>query len=175
MVLSSFSDIKEWILDVKNKEYYFRGFDDDKQLICTLGRENYENIDIDSEFRMIKMFVKGLYDESNEEFTFYEHISIMQHYGLPTRFIDITSDIRIALFFGLGRSNVYPKKFSIAILPKEKMDMSKPSEYDIRMKDLFNITLGDLKGVTLGECCKFNLNQVVKKDVIDSNFRCLSI
>lgn len=97
----------------ENKEIYFRG-----------QKENYDkttpSIDrdrlLENEDIMFKEFVLRNPEDFKGIRTTFEKLAKMQHYGLPTRLLDISSNPLIALFFAVEEDNESKDKDGVLIL-----------------------------------------------------------
>lgn len=75
-------------------EFWFRGQPDyEHKLIPALFREQYD------EAGMYGEFIRRFPEHSNNHRDIFEWLTLMQHYGLPTRLLDWTTNLRVALFF----------------------------------------------------------------------------
>jgi hypothetical protein len=66
-----------------------------------LIRENYEKEMIDSFQRSSHLFLKSMPDKKSK----FDWLSIMQHYGAPTRLLDFSFSPYIALFFAISKAS----------------------------------------------------------------------
>lgn len=117
----SFSEYKTLIENFKNKEKVFYRGQADKtyNISCSLSRDygyvNNENL-----------IIKKTLKIKQKEFEGYkypvEQLSKMQHYGIPTRLIDITIDPFIALYFAIEDTN-NKQDAEVFIFEKEPYDL----------------------------------------------------
>ncbi len=81
-----------------NREIIYRGMANEEWVLKpTLGR--YKNIEDDLEYNLVNRFLNLAPSEFAELNSSFELLSKMQHYGLPTRLLDFSSNPLIALFF----------------------------------------------------------------------------
>ncbi len=83
--------------DYENYEYYYRGHSD--QAYATLPSLFRETSHIYNEDKMFRELILRCPNEFNNLNGTFQKLVKMQHYGLPTRLLDITSNPLIALFF----------------------------------------------------------------------------
>lgn len=83
--------------DYETYEYYYRGHSD--QAYVTLPSLFRETSHICNEDKMFRELILRCPNEFNSLNSTFQKLVKMQHYGLPTRLLDITSNPLIALFF----------------------------------------------------------------------------
>ena len=86
----------------KSTESFFRGHHDSSyELIPSLLRKNKDGSwkFLPSEDRLCKELLIAHYDEFQSDQYCFDRLVRMQHYGLPTRLLDISSNPLVALFF----------------------------------------------------------------------------
>ncbi len=77
-------------------EYFFRGQSDSEHgLLASVYRKNLK----DNEASIMNMTLADKFDEFSDCKTMYEKLVKMQHYGIPTRVLDLTSNSLTALYF----------------------------------------------------------------------------
>lgn len=121
-VISNFLDELSRLTKTKRDsqyEYFFRGHSNkDYTLAPALFRStNFLN----NEDKMIReMFLKCPNEFQHINSTFQKLVK-MQHYGLPTRLLDLSSNPLIALYFACGGSDEQDGEVIIFKVPKEKI------------------------------------------------------
>jgi hypothetical protein len=100
--ISSFLEILQRQPKDDKKEVFFRGHSDEKyQLTPSVLRKNDNGVPIylDNEERLCKELLIAHYEEFQSDQFCFDRLVRMQHYKLPTRLLDITSNPLMALFF----------------------------------------------------------------------------
>ncbi|MDD5216238.1 MAG: FRG domain-containing protein, partial [Methylococcales bacterium] len=92
--ISSITKLLEQHFIHSKEELWFRGQANyEHKLIPALFREQYD------EARMYEEFIRRFPEHSNNHRDIFEWLTLMQHYGLPTRLLDWTTNLLVALFF----------------------------------------------------------------------------
>lgn len=83
------------MLNTNSLSLFYRGHaDKDWKLVPTISRETHSGV---SEKNIIDTAIKRKQWQLNR--SLFENIAYLQHYGSPTRFLDYSTDVDIALFF----------------------------------------------------------------------------
>ena len=103
------------------KQLFFRGQQKKfEQVIPSIGRDGY----LENEDKLFKEYILRNPDEFIYERTTFEKLVKMQHYKLPTRLLDISTNPLVALFFAVEnneRFNDYDGDFIIYAVPERKI------------------------------------------------------
>lgn len=107
--ISSINDLKKLVTSLKNggKEFVFRGQSKDWTLLPKIARENYFSVDdeikIFNEFKEKTLPYIIATERKPESFpnNDFEWLTLGQHYGLKTRYLDWTRCNEVALFFAV--------------------------------------------------------------------------
>lgn len=105
---------------------------------------------------------KKLYTEGFHEQTLKDWISIAQHYGIPTKLVDLTSDPWVAVYFGLGREH---RNGQFTILGSLASNINRIFEGKLKT---YGVKLGDLFDLSIGQICSLTLEQMfeVREDSV---------
>ncbi|MBZ3934931.1 FRG domain-containing protein [Methanimicrococcus blatticola] len=109
--VSKFQEKKNW--QGSNVEFFFRGQANSKWAIApSIFRE--DNLSI--EYRMIREAIQRTPSLSKTDFMDLDNLTVLQHYGLSTRILDLTLNPLIALYFACQPSESIEKIDSNRIL-----------------------------------------------------------
>ncbi|MDD5755246.1 MAG: FRG domain-containing protein, partial [Methylococcales bacterium] len=98
----------------EKKEIWFRGHSDYSwKLEPIIFRENYD------EAGMYEEFIRRFPEHSHNHKNVFEWLTLMQHYGLPTRLLDWSENLLVALFFCCNDEKFKRKNGAVfAFIPK---------------------------------------------------------
>ena len=105
--------------DYDNYEYYYRGHSN--QAYATLPSLFRETSHIDNEDKMFRELILRCPNEFGNLNSTFQKLVKMQHYGLPTRLLDITSNPLIALFFSCLSNNDKDGEVIVFKVPKTEI------------------------------------------------------
>ena len=112
--ISKLNDLFSCLDNIKEK-YYFRGYSIYEQHMRPgLGR-NGNKLKQD-EIKIIQEFVKSPGVERLGISKLHDLLELGQHYGLPTRFLDWTTNPFVALYFALGEEKHFGDRFIMIAL-----------------------------------------------------------
>jgi hypothetical protein len=151
--ISNVQELNETLNSLSN-DFIYRGHADSNwMLTSTLDRELEGNVD-PSNYKKVEDFYLNLFESKYHIYNDVEHepksklgwLSVMQHYGAPTRLLDFTESPYIALYFALEGYAAHMKSdLSIfAINYKEVMDKS--LDYMSKKDSSFTKTRSDISG-----------------------------
>ena len=132
------TSIKQWhelLNDYRKKNYKFRGQSDESwELIPKVGRKEYKKSNDETIFRQWKRRAKFYIQSKN--LSDWEYLSIAQHTGLPTRFLDWSHNPMVALFFCCTEHQDKNGAVYISLVDKF-VDDEKTKPFSLRSEILF--------------------------------------
>ena len=150
-------------------ETFFRGHSDARYELTPSLLRKWENGDwkfMPSEDRLCKELLIAHYDEFQGDQYCFDRLVRMQHYGLPTRLLDISSNPLVALFFACsGRADQLGVDGEVIVF-KVKSELVKYFDSDTVscISNLSNLTYAQKNDVDLSlDKVRFNLTDVAGK------------
>jgi len=110
--VESFLKLYKTIDVEEDRSMFFRGHSNDRFMLTpSLLRKNGDGswIYLPNEDKMCKELLIAHHDEFFGDFFCFDRLVRMQHYGIPTRLLDITSNPLVALFFACYCANIDDK------------------------------------------------------------------
>lgn len=151
--------LQDWSPD-ENTETYFRGHEDPQfQLTPSLLRKFSDGSwqFLPKEDRLCKEMLIAHYDEFQSDQYCFDRLVRMQHYGLPTRLLDISSNPLVALFFACSGDPKLIKKTGEVIIFRISSDAIKYYDSDTVS------CISNLSNLSYLQKNKINLNQKIEQ------------
>lgn len=166
-----------------NKELWFRGQSKYKyRLIPSIFRQG-ENFDVVSydEAGMYREFIRRYPEHATSHKSVYEWLTLMQHYGLPTRLLDWTTNLLVALYFCCEKDN--DEDGAIFVLDPSSLIRNSEEDFvemQILSKDItdFYMNLFREKRMLFEDDAKINgytIKDINSKASVNLKFTCLSL
>lgn len=144
--IKSFEEYKNYLTEFSLDEYIFRGQENIKwelesSWIRLINERKKKNLVFPNEENLILKFQKtGLYQKyKNEIQCAWDVLAIMQHFGIPTRLIDFTTDPFIAAYFAVTENSYFDELFrsNVFIINKKLLNEERPQT---QIEDLFKFS-----------------------------------
>lgn len=126
------NNVNDFINKVKLFDYFIKASNMDKTLFYR-GQSNKEYGVYPSVFRdnnlirentLFNKLLLACPDDFIKHSSVYERMTKMQHYGLPTRLLDVTKNPLVALYFACQENKNYDKKDDLIISIKDELNLS---------------------------------------------------
>ncbi|MHA3611360.1 FRG domain-containing protein [Yersinia enterocolitica] len=133
----------------KDYIYYFRGHSDsDYSIIPSVYREKKW---VESEDKLFRELMLKCPNDFNASMTAFQCLVKMQHYSLPTRLLDITSNALVALYFATERVRDTDKDGEVIIFKIPKKDIKYYDDAHVSLLSNISKMTSDFKLIKNGE------------------------
>jgi hypothetical protein len=164
--ISKLDDLFSFLENVRNR-YYFRGYSVyEKHMLPGLGRNDHALIQ--DEVKTLQEFVEIPGIKCLKISKLHDLLELGQHYQLPTRLLDWTTDPYVALYFALGEEQYFDdKNIMLALISisntEIKDEWSQIDDLAIHntLADLDTLSLSALDPLTLREVDSINFKSNV--------------
>lgn len=170
MKITTFDQLQHFISSLSPSEYYFRGYTNPDELKPNLGRKK----DSDRKEKAMHAFcdfLEQLYNKGFPKQTLKDCIAISQHYGIPTKLVDLTIDPWVSVYFGLGREHCNGN-FKILYTPARDLRISlsdKFASYTVTLGDIGEIPIESIRNMSLHQLTKLEETDLITIDYIRSH------
>lgn len=173
MLIDKFNDTQKLLgyLDSVKDSYFFRGYSIYERHMCpSLGRDKGF---LSNEIILLRDFSKTSEIIDLEIENLHQFLEWGQHYYLPTRLLDWTTNPFVGLYFALGDKNDF-KDHTISIA---MMSINDPkiqdnwSQIDTILSDLDNLNFTEMDDMTLGDLDGFDIESKVNSPIFERKYK----
>ena len=162
--ISSIETLLRFLKSIKDK-FYFRGYRDYAwHMRPSLGRDSDRLIQDEIKVIQELVTIPALEKLRMKVGNLHELLELGQHYGLPTRLLDWTTNPFVALYFALGEKDFDNSILSIALISKDNSEITDDwseindiAPIQLSLADLESNTLGEIDFLPLSDLDKFEL------------------
>ena len=137
-------DLKGKTISLMNEVLLFRGQSDkEKELLPYLGRRNKDNKQLlQQERNYIELAKLKMPDIFKNDFLPLELLALLQHYGIPTRLMDVTENALVALYFACSSERNMDKDGEVFVFKHFEDDVTNYPIYQA-IADSYRLVRGD--------------------------------